>query len=117
AFGMSGLTVSLQIRPAGAADRAAIWSVLEPVVRAGETYALPRDMPEADLLEYWFAPGHAVFVAETGGAVVGTYFIRVNQRGGGDHVANASYATKTEQRGRGIAKAMGLHSLAEARER
>jgi hypothetical protein len=38
------------VRPALAPDATAIWRVLEPAIRAGETWALPRDMSEADAL-------------------------------------------------------------------
>jgi hypothetical protein len=35
--------VAMQIRPAVPKDSAAIWSIIEPVIRAGETYTLiPR---------------------------------------------------------------------------
>lgn len=108
---------SLLIRAASAADRPALWAILEPIIRAGETYALPPDMSEADAIAYWTGTGRAVFVAEADGVVVGTYFLRGNQLGGGDHVANAAYATDPSQRGRGIARRMAEHSLEEARRR
>ena len=107
----------LLIRTASAADRPAIWAILEPTIRAGETYALPPDMSEADAVAYWMGPGRAVFVAEMEGRVVGTYFLRANQLGGGDHVANCAYVTDAALRGRGIARSMAEHSFAEARRR
>lgn len=60
------------IRPATPDDAAAIWAILQPVIRAGETYALSRDMSEAEALDYWFAADKAVFVAEADGAILGT---------------------------------------------
>jgi ribosomal protein S18 acetylase RimI-like enzyme len=107
----------LLIRAATAADQTAIWAILEPIIRAGETFALPRDMGEADAIAYWTGPGRDTFVAEADGRVVGTYFLRSNQLGGGDHVANAAYATDPSQRGRGIARRMAEHSLDAARAR
>ena len=107
----------MQIRAATPDDNTAIWSVLEPVIRAGETFALPRDMTREDALAYWFAPGHDVFVAEDGGAIVGTYYLHANQRGGGGHVANCGYVTSQRATGRGIARAMCGHSLEHARAR
>jgi len=107
----------MQIRAATPDDNTAIWSVLEPVIRAGETFALPRDMTREDALAYWFAPGHDVFVAEDGGAIVGTYYLHANQRGGGGHVANCGYITSQRATGRGIARAMCGHSLEHARAR
>ena len=95
----------------------AIWSILESVIRAGETYTLPRDLTERGALDYWFAPGNTVFVAELDvkGRVTGTYYIRPNQRGGGSHVANCGYMTAHWASGRGVARAMCEHSLAYAK--
>jgi ribosomal protein S18 acetylase RimI-like enzyme len=105
------------IRAAQTEDREAIWLSLEPVVRAGETYTLARDMSREDALAFWFAKGHEVFVAEAGGEVLGTYFLRANQGGGGAHVANCGYVTAEKARGRGVAGAMCVHSLEQARAR
>lgn len=102
---------SVTIRPAAEADQDAVWAILEPMIRAGETYTLPRDMSRDDALAYWFAPGHSVFVAELEGAVAGTYYLRANQRGGGDHVCNCGYVTAAWASGRGLAGAMCMHSL------
>lgn len=105
------------IRPASAEDSQAIWSILEPAFRAGETYTVPRDISQADAIAYWCAPSHEVFVAEDGKQVLGTYFLQANQAGGGSHVANCGYVTAARAQGRGIARAMLDHSLARARER
>jgi ribosomal protein S18 acetylase RimI-like enzyme len=104
------------IHPAADSDLDAIWSILEPVIRAGETYTLPRDMPRGAALAYWTDPAHEVFVAEEAGAILGTYFLQANQRGGGAHVANCGYMTATQATGRGVARAMCAHSLDLARE-
>jgi ribosomal protein S18 acetylase RimI-like enzyme len=102
------------IRPATAMDHDAVWTILEPMLRAGETYALPSDMTRDDALAYWFRDGNDVFVAESGTRVVGTYTLRPNQSGGGRHVANCGYVTATDAQGRGVARAMLEHSLVEA---
>lgn len=104
----------LTIRPARQADEAAVWSILEPVLRAGETYALPRDWTRDEALLYWFADNHEVFVAEDHGEIVGCYYLQPNQRGGGAHVANCGYVTATLSSGRGVATAMCEHSLRHA---
>ena len=103
------------IRRADRSDAAAMWAVLEPTIRAGETYALPRDLSEGDALDYWCAPDNSVWVAEDGGKVFGTYFLRRNQHGGGSHVANCGYMTAFDAQGRGVATVMCQHSLAEAK--
>ena len=107
----------LKIRPAEPRDSEAIWAILEPVVRGGETYALPRDMSRADAIAYWFASSQEVFVAESEGQVIGTYYLRPNQLGGGSHVANCGYMTAVTASGKGVATAMCSHSLEHAGER
>lgn len=107
----------MHIRPALPSDADAIWAILEPTIRAGETYTLPLDMSREDALVYWMSPDHEIFVAEENESVLGTYFLRANQRGGGSHVCNCGYLTAPLATGRGIARAMCAHSLDRARER
>ncbi|HEY4817584.1 MAG TPA: GNAT family N-acetyltransferase [Candidatus Acidoferrum sp.] len=108
----------MQIRPASLpADADPIWAILEPTIRAGETYTLRRDMPCTEALDYWFAPQHEVFVAEHDAQILGTYFLQPNQQGGGSHVANCGYITAPWATGRGVARAMCGHSVDRARER
>ena len=105
------------IRQSEPRDDDAIWRILEPTFRAGETYPVPRDISRADALAYWRTPGHAVFVAEDAGTIVGTYYLRANNRGGGAHVANCGYVVAPDAFGRGVAQAMCSHSLGEAKSR
>ena len=116
---------AIVIRAATSADVEAIWSILEPTIRLGETYTLPRDLSRVEegprtgrrRLAFWFAPGHETFVADIDGRTVGTYFLRQNQAGGGRHVANCGYITGPRAEGRGVGRAMLEHSLARAKAR
>jgi ribosomal protein S18 acetylase RimI-like enzyme len=112
---------ALTIRPAAPADDDAIWAILEPTFRAGETYSIPRDINRADGLAYWYAPGFSVFVAQendgAAGRILGTYHLHANNPGGGAHVANCGYVTAPDAYGRGVARAMCEHSLREAKAR
>lgn len=105
----------MNIRPATPPDRESVWSIIGPVIRDGATYTLPSDMPKEEALSYWFSNGHEVFVAEDGQAILGTYFLRRNQDGGGSHVANCGYMTAAAAQGRGTATAMCQHSIQHAR--
>jgi ribosomal protein S18 acetylase RimI-like enzyme len=105
------------IRLAVGGDANAIWTIMEPVIRAGETYTLPRDMDKESALAYWLSPDRDVFVAEDNGEIVGTYCLQANQKGGGAHVANCGYMTAVNATGRGVARAMCEHSLGRARGR
>ncbi|ACB93957.1 GNAT family N-acetyltransferase [Beijerinckia indica] len=103
------------IRAAGTHDAPALWAIIEPVIRAGETYALPRDMPQQEAITYWMGSDRETFVVEEDGRLLGTFYLRANQLGGGSHVANCGYITAPEATGRGIARMMCLHSLDLAR--
>ena len=105
------------IRPAANEDANSIWAIMEPIIRAGETYTLPRDMDKVRALAYWFSDEREVFVAEDNGDIVGTYCLQANHQGGGAHVANCGYMTAVSGTGRGVARAMCTHSLDRARER
>ncbi len=107
-------TAEITVRAAELMDGDAVWSVIEPVIRAGETYALPRDMTRLDGLKYWFSEEHEVFVACEGDKILGTYFLKSNHLGGGSHVANAGYITAANATGRGVAKKMLDDSLQRA---
>jgi ribosomal protein S18 acetylase RimI-like enzyme len=105
----------LPVRSATPDDRDAIWAILEPMIRAGETYTLPSDMSRDDALAYWFTPGNHVYVYDEG-EILGTYFLHTNARGGGSHVANCGYVTSPAATGRGVARRMCAHSLDLAQE-
>lgn len=94
------------------ADRPVIWSMLEPVIRTGTTYALARNLSEGDALAYWLGCNNEVYLAERDGQPVGTYYLRANHQGGGAHVANCGYVSRG-----GAARVMCGHSLDRARER
>ncbi|WP_238365668.1 GNAT family N-acetyltransferase [Mesobacterium pallidum] len=103
------------IRPATVSDHDAIWHLLEPVFRAGDTYTIDPGVSRDDALAYWLAPEKTTYVCEDGGQVLGTYYLRPNAAGGGAHVCNCGYITAPQARGRGIARAMLAHSLDAAR--
>ncbi len=51
---------------------------------------------------------------DEGGAILGTYYIKPNQGGGGAHVCNCGYIVGEKARGRRVAGAMCMHSQQEA---
>jgi ribosomal protein S18 acetylase RimI-like enzyme len=107
----------VNIRPATPADHDAVWEILAPMIHAGETYPLPRDLSREGALADWFSSDHRVCVAEHEHRLVGTYYLRPNQPGAGSHVANCGYVTASSAQGRGVGRAMCEHSLAHARAR
>lgn len=109
--------MSLEIRPATASDHPAIARIILPTIQAGETYALDPGLSEAEAVAYWTGADRETFVAEQDGLVLGTYYLRANQAGGGAHVANCGFMTGAAAAGRGIGRAMGEHALDRARAR
>ncbi|AJP71049.1 GNAT family N-acetyltransferase [Sphingomonas hengshuiensis] len=105
----------MHLRRATPDDAAALADMLLPVIREGETYALDRDLTAEAALAYWTGPDKRTFIAEHEGALLGSYYLRANQAGGGRHVANCGYVTAASARGRGVARAMALHSFEAAR--
>ena len=105
----------MPIRAVRKEDHDAIWQILEPAIRAGDTYPLPRDMDKAEAIPHWTGPDREAFVAEKDGRIIGTYYLRANQAGGGAHVANCGYVTADDARGRGVARSMCEHSRARER--
>ena len=98
-------------------DWPTIWSFMAPVFRAGETYAVPRDITERDAHRMWVTLPREVRVAEDeSGRVIGTYYLKPNQPGPGDHVANCGYLVAETARGRGVAGQLCHDSLNLARE-
>jgi len=89
--------------------------MLEPVFRAGDTYAVDPAIKREDALEYWCGGTHRAYVYETGGTMLGSYYICPNQQGGGAHVCNAGFVTAAAAQGRGVARAMLAHALDMAR--
>ncbi|MEL6198620.1 MAG: GNAT family N-acetyltransferase, partial [Pseudomonadota bacterium] len=106
----------MDIREATSDDFAAIWPIFEDIVSQGETYAYPRDTTRADAERLWMTNPRVTFVAEDAGVIVGTYFLKTNQDGPGDHVCNYGYMVAAEARGAGVASALCTHSQQVARE-
>lgn len=105
------------IRRADESDRDGVWTIIAPVIRAGDTYALDRDLTREQALAYWFGADRETYVAVVDDRVAGTYYLRANQSGGGAHVANCGYVTDARFAGRGVARSMCAHSIEVARER
>ena len=107
--------MSLHIRRATEEDWPRIWPIMKAVVASGDSYMLASDCPEEEAHEYWMGIPIQTYLAEENGDVVGTYALRVNQRGRGAHVANAGYMVRPGLFGKGTGAALCEHSLNAAR--
>ncbi|MEQ8392210.1 MAG: N-acetyltransferase [Thalassospira sp.] len=106
----------MQIRLATKNDIPAILEIVAPILRAGDTYAIDSNLSDDDVIAYWMGKEKVTLVAEEAGEIVGTYYIRQNQGGGGSHVCNCGYMTSPKASGRGVARKMCEDSLVRAKE-
>ncbi|AEI51108.1 GNAT family N-acetyltransferase [Runella slithyformis] len=105
----------LTIRAAQQSDQEAVWAIIEPVIRAGDTYMYSPDTSKEKMLALWFDAEKYTYVAEKEGRLAGTFFLKANQPDLGSHVVNAGYMVHPAYRGRGIAEQLCRFSLEEAR--
>jgi L-amino acid N-acyltransferase YncA len=93
-----------------------LWSLLEPLFRAGETFPHDPAISEAEAQVAWVEHSQAVMVAvDASGELVGTYYLRPNSLALGAHVANAGYVVAEHCRRQGIGSRLCQHSLQTAR--
>jgi ribosomal protein S18 acetylase RimI-like enzyme len=105
----------IKIRPIEERDWAATWQIIEPVFRAGETYAFSPDITQEEAHQVWVEMPSTTFVAvDENNVVLGTYYIKPNQPALGAHVCNCGYIVAEKARGKGIASEMCKHSQLEA---
>jgi hypothetical protein len=82
----------IEIRMFQAGAWPACWRMIEPVLRAGETYAISPDISEQETRELWIAkPATTNIAVGEGGEQLGTCGIKPNQPGNGAQVCNFGY--------------------------
>lgn len=111
-----GTAIEGIIRRALFSDFPALWLIIEPIVRAGETYAIEPDIGADDMADYWLTRPEETWLFEAGnGEVLGTYYLKTNQPGPGSHVCNCGYMVAASAQGQGVATALCRHSMERAR--
>jgi L-amino acid N-acyltransferase YncA len=100
----------MNIRLATREDFDQIWPIFHEIAAAGETYAYPRDINRDQALKLWLDIPRQTYVFEEAGKILGTYYIKTNQAGPGQHVCNCGYMVSSSARGRGLATEMCEHS-------
>ena len=107
----------MEIRKAdGVKDSDKIWEIFSAVIQTGDTYTFEPDTPREDLEKYWFADYMNTFVTVEDDILLGTYNIKPNQPGLGNHIANCSYMVNPRYHGKGTGKYMCEHSISFAKE-
>jgi L-amino acid N-acyltransferase YncA len=108
-------TGAVVVRAATDADRDAIWEIFRATVAPGDAFVYDPKTPREEAEAYWFANGTRTYVAEQKGKIIGSYILRPNRPGLGDHVSNAGFMVAPEARGGGVGRTMGEHAMSEAR--
>jgi len=104
-----------KIRSYKAQDWSAVWAIIEPVFRAGSTYAFSPNISETEAKKVWIEIPQATYVCEDQNQrIVGTYYLKPNQPALGAHVCNCGYIVAENARGQGIASTLCQHSQEEA---
>lgn len=107
------------IRDASGEEWDGIWSLMRPIVVAGQTFAYDPALDEADARVGWLAapPGRASVAVAADGSILGTATMGPNRAGPGAHVATASFMVDGACQGRGVGRALVEDALAWARGR
>lgn len=107
---------TLKFRLANPTDLNALWEIIRPIIRKGGTYVFSPDSSEKEMMAFWMGKDKSTFVAEMDGKIVGTFYLKPNQPGLGNHVCNAGFMVDEKESGKGIGRQMGLFALAEAKK-
>jgi len=99
-------------------DWPGIWRVFHAVVATADTYPYPPDITEGDARSIWMRGGEreATFVARIGDEIVGTAYVKPNQPGLGDHVANAGWMIHPDSQGQGLGRRFAGYVIDQARD-
>lgn len=101
----------MKIRKFKEKDWNEVWPILSAVFQAGDSFPNKPETNEQEAWDYWIENPRCTFVAELDEKIVGSYYIKDNQRGLGAHVANAGYVVHPDFRASGIGLNLAKHSL------
>ncbi|WP_372883034.1 N-acetyltransferase family protein [Psychromonas sp.] len=106
----------MNIYEAATEDFEKIWPVFHEIVKTGDTYAYAINTTKEQAKNIWLDSSRKTYVVEEDGKILGTYYLKTNHAGPGDHVCNCGYMVSPSARGRGLATMMCTHSQNVARE-
>lgn len=108
---------SLTFTPMTQDDFVIFWPTFQAIIADQQTYAIDPDISYAAAYQLWCQAPKATFaVKDAAGELVGSYYLKANAAGPGDHVCNCGYMVTAAARGKGVARAMCEHSQQLARE-
>ncbi|MBQ9519149.1 MAG: GNAT family N-acetyltransferase [Firmicutes bacterium] len=103
------------IREFTASDIEQMMLIWNKVVEDG--IAFPQDEPlTPETAREFFSAQSFTGVCEENGEILGLYILHPNNVGRCGHISNASYAVRSDQRGKGIGRKLVTHCLLKAKE-
>ncbi|WP_025100751.1 N-acetyltransferase [Burkholderia sp. A1] len=106
----------ITLRPLTPDDFDRFWPTFQAIAAAQETYAYDPAITREAARALWIDLPLHTFVAEQDGELLGSYYLKPNAAGPGNHVCNCGYMVSPAARGKGVAQRMCEHSLQVARE-
>lgn len=98
-------------------DFATFWPAFQAIVAEQQTYAIDPEISYEAAYSLWCqVPNVSFAVKDAAGELVGSYYLKANAAGPGDHICNCGYMVTSAARGKGVARAMCEHSQQLARE-
>ena len=105
----------MNIHLAGASDHDAVWQVMEPIIRSGQTVRAAARDDTRGRTRLRVERGVERPRGQSGGDVLGTYCLRKVRPAGGSHIANCGYMVGPWAAGQGVGRAMCEDSIERAR--
>ena len=90
------------------------WPTFKTIIDAEETYAFSSGLSESQAAQIWFDLPAETYVFMVDEQIAGSYYIKANAAGPGDHVCNCGYMVNPQFRGQGIAAQLCDHSKQRA---
>jgi len=104
----------MEIRKIQDDDFDQVWEIIHKEVASEETYCFESNMSKDDAYKIWITNSQTTYVAIDNDLIIGTYFLKANFAGPGNHVCNCGYMVSEDSRGQGIATQLCIHSQQEA---
>jgi len=92
------------------------WPTFKSIIDAEETYAFSSALTEQQAAQIWLDLPAETYVFMIDEQIAGSYYIKPNAAGPGDHVCNCGYMVNPQFRGQGIAAQLCEHSKQRAVE-
>ncbi|ALU41564.1 GNAT family N-acetyltransferase [Pseudoalteromonas rubra] len=90
------------------------WLTFKEVIEQQETYAFDPDMSQQQAYALWCQKVDNAYAMVEGDEILGSYYLKANAMGPGNHICNCGYMVAPQARGKGVARTLCEHSQSEA---